>query len=467
MPSRSTIPLDEAREFALPELFFSTTDRQGRIIYGNHIFQRISGYEESELTGAPHNIVRHPDMPRCVFKILWDYLEAGRTVAAYVKNLAKDGRYYWVLAVATPCRDGYLSMRFKPTSPYLTTVTSLYQELLAVESQVERETENRRRAQEVSLQRAGERLRDLGFEGYDAFMREALSVELAARRQTLGDSHAFDLLGTGGEPLVAIRRNCRRVSEVLGLAFACLEQLKQLQRDLATKSARLFEVAETLHLESLNAKIAAGSLGQGALVLGAISREMSCASRETEQLIARFREQTRPLHRLLGETIFDIGAGLLETETCEAFAVELAARHDHELDSRIGLALETLIAEMVSRGHALDQGLHQLHQNLAGLASQATAIMARVVEMTAVQFAGKKEALSRNDAGSFVNIFSQVGAKVALGKSDCSELITAIARCRECSAQFVAEAPELRRHLAAVQQAFESLTTGALATASS
>ena len=129
--------LDKEREFKIEELFFSVTDEKGIVQFGNNVFTRISAYTEEELIGAPHNIIRHPDMPRAVFKLLWDYLEAGKTIGAYVKNLAKDGCYYWVMAIVMPCLNGYLSIRLKPSSPFFDLIHTLYQEILTTEQEIE------------------------------------------------------------------------------------------------------------------------------------------------------------------------------------------------------------------------------------------------------------------------------------------------------------------------------------------
>jgi PAS domain S-box-containing protein len=83
----------------------SKTDTRGIITYANPVFIEISGYEEDELIGANHNIVRHPDMPRTIFKLLWDTIQKGDGIFAYVKNMAKDGSYYWVFAHVTPTFD--------------------------------------------------------------------------------------------------------------------------------------------------------------------------------------------------------------------------------------------------------------------------------------------------------------------------------------------------------------------------
>ncbi|MDK2773052.1 MAG: PAS domain-containing protein, partial [Flavobacterium sp.] len=75
----------------------SKTDKFGTIEYANDVFVDVCGYEDYELDGKPHNIIRHPDMPKVVFKVLWDNLKQGNNFHAIVKNLAKSGRYYWVV----------------------------------------------------------------------------------------------------------------------------------------------------------------------------------------------------------------------------------------------------------------------------------------------------------------------------------------------------------------------------------
>ncbi|AOO64737.1 PAS domain-containing protein [Sulfurospirillum halorespirans] len=91
------------------ELIVSRTDLQGNITYANETFAQISGYEVDELIGKPHNIVRHPDMPRSIFQTLWQSLAYGQMWRGYVKNLRKDGGYYWVYAeVSGVYKEGVL-----------------------------------------------------------------------------------------------------------------------------------------------------------------------------------------------------------------------------------------------------------------------------------------------------------------------------------------------------------------------
>lgn len=125
--------------FGQDELIVSKTDLKGHITYANHVFQRVSGYTEAELVGQPHNLIRHPGMPCCVFKLLWDTLADGREIFAYVLNQARNGDEYWVFAHVTPSFDkqgrcvGYHSNRRVPYPDALPKVKELYAALLAEE----------------------------------------------------------------------------------------------------------------------------------------------------------------------------------------------------------------------------------------------------------------------------------------------------------------------------------------------
>lgn len=121
------------------EFIVSKTDLSGKITYGNDLFIRMSGYTEKELLGAPHNILRHPDMPKAIFKLLWEQIKAGKEIFAYVKNRTKQNDYYWVFAHVTPSFNGsgkvigYHSVRRKPTAEALQIIKPLYEKLLEAE----------------------------------------------------------------------------------------------------------------------------------------------------------------------------------------------------------------------------------------------------------------------------------------------------------------------------------------------
>ncbi len=127
------------RFFEQDEIIVSKTDLKGRITYANQVFQNIADYTEAELLGRAHSIVRHPDMPRSVFKFLWDRIQAKHEVFAYVVNRCKHGDHYWVFAHVTPTLNergqitGYHSNRRVPTQQALSVIKPLYKELIDIE----------------------------------------------------------------------------------------------------------------------------------------------------------------------------------------------------------------------------------------------------------------------------------------------------------------------------------------------
>ncbi len=132
-------PTGVERTFAADELIVSKTDRRGVITYANDVFLRVGAYRLDEVVGQPHNLIRHPEMPRAVFALLWDTLQRGQELFAYINNLAADGANYWVLAHVTPSLDaagsvvGYHSNRRRPSPRAVREVRPLYDRLLAEE----------------------------------------------------------------------------------------------------------------------------------------------------------------------------------------------------------------------------------------------------------------------------------------------------------------------------------------------
>jgi PAS domain S-box-containing protein len=118
----------------------SQTNPQGFIEYGNDYFIEISKYSEEELIGQPHNIIRHPDMPKIIFKMMWDRIKKGQNILALVKNLAKDGSYYWVITEFEPRRDAlssqiisYTAFRRAAPRDAVSEITPLYKKLVELE----------------------------------------------------------------------------------------------------------------------------------------------------------------------------------------------------------------------------------------------------------------------------------------------------------------------------------------------
>ncbi len=134
-------PRDEEIELDPKRYIVSETDAKGKITFCNDYFMEVSGYSQDELIGQPHSIVRHPDMPKVVFKLLWQTISQGKNINAVVKNLAKDGRYYWIFTEFESRRDtdtgeiiGYHASRKTISKHVIEILAGLYAELLKIES---------------------------------------------------------------------------------------------------------------------------------------------------------------------------------------------------------------------------------------------------------------------------------------------------------------------------------------------
>lgn len=134
-------PVPTNREIPFPEnsVIVSKTNPKGVITYCNEIFIEMSGYSEEELLGQPHSLLRHPQMPGAVFKLLWDTIQKKEEINAYVINLTKNGDFYWVFGNVTPSFDeknniiGYFSVRRKPDPDKLAIIKNVYTQMLSIE----------------------------------------------------------------------------------------------------------------------------------------------------------------------------------------------------------------------------------------------------------------------------------------------------------------------------------------------
>ncbi|MEJ2469036.1 MAG: PAS domain-containing protein [Campylobacterales bacterium] len=133
-------PKDEQIKLDKYKYIMSRTDTRGVIEFGNDYFYEISGYTSNELVGQPHNVIRHPDMPRVIFKLMWDRLKQGKNIFAVVKNLSKDGRYYWVTTKFEIKKHpvdntivGYMAYRQAAKPSAVDQISKLYAELLEIE----------------------------------------------------------------------------------------------------------------------------------------------------------------------------------------------------------------------------------------------------------------------------------------------------------------------------------------------
>jgi PAS domain S-box-containing protein len=121
------------------DMLVSKTDSKGIITYGNSKFVEISGYKESELINTPHNILRHPDMPKAIFYLMWESIKKGHNIMAVVKNLSKSGDHYWVTTDFEIQRNkegkirNYIAFRYPASNNIIKTIEPLYGKMLEIE----------------------------------------------------------------------------------------------------------------------------------------------------------------------------------------------------------------------------------------------------------------------------------------------------------------------------------------------
>jgi len=136
----SVIPSNVEHEVKSVDIVVSKGDAEGNVTYANPIFFKLAGYTQRELLEQPHSIIRHPDMPKIIFKFLWDTIKAGNDVKAFVKNLSKDGGFYWVFAHVRVAKnpDGsfrnYVSTRKGMSAGARAIIEPLYKQLLEAEN---------------------------------------------------------------------------------------------------------------------------------------------------------------------------------------------------------------------------------------------------------------------------------------------------------------------------------------------
>lgn len=133
--------LDEEITWDKSQVIVSKTDLFGTILYANDAFSNTSEYSKLEIVGEPHNVIRHPDMPKVIFKVLWQHLKEGKNFHAIIKNLTKSGRYYWVITDFTIDTNdageiaGYTARRKAVPDSVVTKIAPLYKTLLEIEQQ--------------------------------------------------------------------------------------------------------------------------------------------------------------------------------------------------------------------------------------------------------------------------------------------------------------------------------------------
>lgn len=352
--------IDQPRQFEIDELFFSTTNSKGIIETGNDVFVRLSGYSRKELIAQPHSIIRHPHMPRAAFELVWSALLAGRPVAAYVKNLAKDGRYYWVLAFIAPIPGGFLSVRTRPCSKVFPLVMRVYEAMVTLENAELAAGRSPKQAMEASTALLGQRLRELGYDDYEDFVaRAVVPAETTARREALS-SHEHVLAvaeqndartalpealsgpwRTVRAGLFAVREANHSFGAVLERAFNAI-----------TGTRRMLSEFVGIQLSAVNVSLRAARLGRHGKATMAIAEFLAQATDKLHEEMDALCKSLDEGRVALGGLVLELGWSSLEVEmVLEAIDECLAAQQQRGPSDELAV-------------HFL--GLERLHEGLTG-----------------------------------------------------------------------------------------------------
>jgi aerotaxis receptor len=308
-------PINEESAFGLEELFVSVTDPSSVIQFANDVFLRVAKYERQEILGKYHNIIRHPDMPMAAFRVMWEYLLNGAPVCVYVKNMAKDGSYYWVLALAFPVPGGYLSIRMKPGSKQFDKIKAIYKETRKYE--LELLTKHDR---EYSV-RAGktyliEKIKELGYHSYGAFMKYSLQMEMRHREESLNQRQPSDRV------LTETGKKLQRLSNILRNFVLAADGLDEMHNDLIKHSNFILHLSNSIYSIAINARLQSSKLDKSDQSLSVISEKMGEQTQWGEENLKKIIHKIEDLYRKFRKLNFDVVSTKLQTEMALFYEIQ-------------------------------------------------------------------------------------------------------------------------------------------------
>jgi len=402
--NNSIFVVDKEATLDINELFFSITDKESRILSGNDVFVRISGYTKSELVGSFHNIIRHPDMPKVIFKTLWDYLKADKPIVAYVKNRTKEGGYYWVLAAVFALNDRYVSIRLKPSTKIFTAVKELYTKLLMVESL---------EGVEGSAVMLSALLRDLGYKNYDHFMGDALLQELQGHKGLHSQTSLKEGVLESSSPLLLHLKLAYGYTQTLMSEynhwFEKINVFTQTKSMFEEKSLLLREVAREIVFLSLNASVSSYKIARGGETFSVLARDIRTNAKENDSLIGQIDIITHNLSDSLNGIIFSVSGIRLQTEMLTYFIAEQLSENASVHAEGISNSMEILFKLIAEYSGKLNTLQIQIEQHLYETLKYLDQLEQQMMYLGYIQVYGIIEAAGyRNETVSFEGIFSQL-----------------------------------------------------------
>ena len=446
--------------FAADELFFSTTDAAGRIRRANSTFMRLSGYPRGSLVGRAHNVVRHADMPAGLFRGMWEDLEAGRAVSAYITNRSADGGCYRVFATIVPSGDGYLSVRSLPVLTELRgDVEAAYARVKEVEAASAAAGSTRREVSAAGQAALLAELRELGYRDTVDFTDQVLPAEVAA---LVGSGVDIPERPDADGPVAVILDSMNAIEAETGGLVGLLDEYARLVALLGRRATEI---------DALSARL--GQLRDALRqVVGEVGRtgqpqdveEVTERCEVVDALILECFEQLKPLHGQVEELRADVNAvrfsialARLHNLMAGFFALQILQGAD-QIDANdavgalgeLATALHDGAATLTGRLAVVDARADVVGGELDVVASSLTATHHPILELLAVAAeAGAADAGSVRTARSLVRD----------GFEEARDLANLAGSCRAIEVPYDAE--RIDGHLQKVRAALSELTAQA------
>lgn len=379
------VPTALENSFDFTELFFSTTDLRGVIQSGNDVFVRVSKYRREQLIGAPHSVIRHPDMPRAVFKLLWDTIQAGQPIMAYVKNMAADGSYYWVQAFVFPLEGAYLSIRIKPSSPLLAAAQELYPAALEVEKEG---------GMEASVPFLLEKLKEAGFPTYTDFMVKSALAELVViqdhlqkNRENLEDriQRIADISDHAAGDLKSCARHIGKFQEANQVFIEVMDKLN--------------EAFMTLKYIALNMTVSSAKFGEKVASLGVVAKEFSRLSEEIQAHLTGLTQFMQDLQEVVTQCAVRIAGLEVQMLMVVFFVKESVTKMKTSDDAFADMLAQRPSFSSLFKEYALELGaaMKRLEERLQDVAQEMVDVRKLITGLEVICQVGAVESSRENE----------------------------------------------------------------------
>ncbi|MCM0619119.1 hypothetical protein [Nocardioides bruguierae] len=455
-----TRPTPTGAETTFPptDLFFSRTDARGHILSGNSVFAHVSKYDLADLDGAPHSIVRHPSMPRGLFRLLWSEIEAGRQVVAYTDNLASDGSHYWTLASIRPVGGGgeYLSVRAKPCHPAtLELVSAVYQQVLEHEETLQAQGLAARDVAEGGHARLLEILAEAGYASYRDFQNEMLPREVSARAELSGHGRrgtdgAGRRVRTGaghGGTVELDRAHAALVAALDGLV-GNLGPFSAESTRLGDEAGYLRTLARTIRRFSLNSQILGYQVGASGAGLSAVARLINDEATRFAGLVTPVGDAIDAVRGQLTDLTFAVSSAKMQLDVIDVFVEDLTAG---EPDPVRLTDLRGLVENLSRDVEASARALHELRRLSAGLGRPLEHVADSLAQISLLAFNGRVESVRLEEPDSALQLFDEVRALAKAAGSKISGGTTLARLVEDAVSEERAVQDSLRAVLAALE----------------